>query len=113
MQTPRFTATGVQFDHLDYHQRILVLYTPFYPLVRKLARTYGVPVRQPVPESVCGRVGLDAKGSAAVALRTMLRFALRHPVLALRLMPSMTPAAYKRQAALLKAVLEPARAAGA
>ncbi len=102
-QARRFTATGVPFDHLDYHQHILALYTPFYPLVRELARSYGVPVRQPVPESVYGRVRLDGKGSAAATLRTMIRFALRHPVLALRLMPSMTPAAYKRQAALLKA----------
>jgi predicted glycoside hydrolase/deacetylase ChbG (UPF0249 family) len=92
---------GVGFDHLDYHQMVVALYTPFYQSVRELARQYRVPVRLPVPESVYGRIRLPGGGGSRAAMRAMLGFGLRHPLLALRVMPRMMPAAYKRQAALL------------
>jgi len=99
-QAERLFFTGVRFDHLDYHQGMLALYTPFFPLVMELAAHYHVPVRNPVPISVHGRIKLEGGGSSAAA-REILSFGLRHPLLALRLMPSLSPAAFKRQARAL------------
>jgi predicted glycoside hydrolase/deacetylase ChbG (UPF0249 family) len=94
-------AIGVNFDHLDYHQMVVSLYTPFFPVVRELARQYRVPVRLPVPESVYGNIKLPGGGGSRAAVKAMLGFGLRHPLLAFRIMPAMLPAAYKHQAALL------------
>lgn len=100
-QAKLLVASGDQFDHIDYHQHMLALYTPFYPLVVELAQEYGVPVRHPVPESVYGHVKLDSGSGSTAAMQEMMRFGIQHPILALRLMPLMTPAAFKEQAALL------------
>jgi len=100
-QAELFLASVGRFDHIDYHHHMLALYTPFYPVVRELAKEYGVPVRQPVPESVYSQIKLRTGGGAAVAIRQMIHFVLRHPVSARQLMPHMTPSAFKEQAALL------------
>jgi len=94
-------AIGVNFDHLDYHQVVVSLYTPFFSAVRELARQYRVPVRLPVPESIYSKIKLPGGGGSRSAMKAMLEFGVRHPVLALRVMPFMLPAAYKRQAELL------------
>ena len=94
-------AIGINFDHLDYHQVVVSLYTPFFSAVRELARQYRVPVRLPVPESIYGKIKPPGGGGSRAAMKAMLKFGVRHPVLALRVMPFMLPAAYKRQAELL------------
>ncbi|MBI3969859.1 MAG: ChbG/HpnK family deacetylase [Chloroflexi bacterium] len=79
------------------------MYTDFYEVIRELAREYGVPVRQPVPEPVYGRIKLKGRGGAAAAIMpVMLRFAVRHPLLALHLLAHATPAAFKRKADALR-----------
>jgi hypothetical protein len=100
-QAELFIASVGRFDHIDYHHHMLALYTPFYPVVRELAREYAVPVRQPVPESVYSQINLPTGGGTAVAIRQMIHFVFRHPVLARQLMPHMMPSAFKEQAALL------------
>lgn len=100
-QAERLLGAGVRFDHIDYHEHIILLYAPFYELVLELAREHGVPVRQPVPASVRGQVRLPGGGAAAI--RRMVRFALRHPVLAWRLFPQLSPKAFEQKAALLVA----------
>lgn len=100
-QAELFVATAGRFDHLDYHHHMVALYTPFYPIVRELAKEYGVPVRQPVPESVYGQIKLGSGGGAGEAIRQMIHFGLHQPRLAWRLMRYMGPQAFKRQAALL------------
>ncbi|REJ32241.1 MAG: hypothetical protein DIU82_12555 [Bacillota bacterium] len=100
-QAERLLETGVRFTHIDYHHHIVVLYTPFYRIVRELAKEFGVPVRQPVPASVSGVIRFpSAMRSSAVS--QMMGFALRHPILAARMVRHMTPAAVRRQAELLK-----------
>ena len=94
-------GVGVNFDHIDYHQMVVSLYTPFFQTVRELARQYRVPVRLPVPESVYGKIKLPGGGGSRTAIKAMLRFGFSHPILALRVMPYIQPAAYKRQATLL------------
>lgn len=100
-QAELLTAVGVRFTHIDYHQHIVVLYTPFYRHVIELAREYNVPVRQPVPASLTGALRFESKTKDA-ALRTMLRFGVRHPVLGARLVRHMTPAAVRRQGRWLR-----------
>ena len=102
-QAERMLFIGVPFDHIDYHEGILMMYPPFYQVVRDLAREYGVPVRQPVPESVYGHVQLPGGGAASAILPKMIQFGLRHPILAQELMSGMTPAALEERAALLNA----------
>lgn len=92
---------GIPISHLDYHNHMVVLYTPFYQVVRELAKELGVPVRQPVPESVHGRVKLSGGGGTGAVIWKMMWFGIRHPIMALKLLPRMTPAAYKAQAKLL------------
>lgn len=101
-QAELLAAAGVRFTHIDYHQHILVLYTPFFRHVADLAKRYGVPVRQPVPASVTGAVKLQSKAKND-ALRTMVTFGLRHPLLGMRLMRHMTPAAVRRLGERLRA----------
>lgn len=102
-QAKLMIARGVRFDHIDYHQHMVALYTPFYQVVCELAKEYAVPVRHPVPESLYGNTKLQGRGGSAEAMKRMIQFGIRHPVLAMRLMPKMTPNAYRRYAALLDA----------
>lgn len=97
-QAELLRSHGVPISHLDYHHHMVALYAPFYGVVRKLAAELGVPVRQPVPESVYGHVKFPGKGGTAAVIWKMVSFGLRHPIMAIRLMPNMTPAAYKAQA---------------
>ncbi len=99
-QAELLLATGVQFDHIDYHQHLMVTHTPFYPLVCEMARHYNVPVRQPVPETFYGKIKVRG-GSNGALLQTTLKFVTQYPALVLRLVPSVVPATYKKQAVLL------------
>lgn len=101
-QAELLTSIGVRFTHIDYHQHILVLYTPFYRHVLALAQKYDVPLRQPVPASLTGAMRFPSKAKRD-ALRTMVLFGLRHPITGARLLRHMTPAAVRRQGKLLQA----------
>lgn len=101
-QAELLTSIGVRFSHIDYHQHIVVLYTPFFRHVLALAKQYNVPLRQPVPASLTGAMRFESKVKNA-ALKTMLGFALRHPMLSARLIRHMTPGAVRRQDELLRA----------
>jgi predicted glycoside hydrolase/deacetylase ChbG (UPF0249 family) len=96
--------SGVKFDHIDYHNHMLALYTPFYPLVIELAQEYSVPVRQPVPESVYGQIHTQGGSGSAAAIQQMMTFGMRHPLLAMKMMPNMTPDAFEKQASQLDAL---------
>lgn len=101
-QAALLLENGIPISHLDYHNHMVVLYTPFYEVVRELAKELGVPVRQPVPDSVTGHIEFQGGGGTGAVIWKMIGFAIRHPIAAIRLMPRMTPAAYKREAARLK-----------
>lgn len=103
-QAELLTSVGVRFTHIDYHQHMVVLYTPLYRHVLDLAREYDVPLRQPVPASLTGAMKFSSKVKSA-AIRQMITFGIRHPVLGARLMRHMSPAAVRRQG-------EPLRSAG-
>jgi chitin disaccharide deacetylase len=91
------------FDHIDYHQMVLSLYQPFYPLVIDVARDYGVPVRQPA-FSRFTRIKLPRPASASqAAIKMLLGTLLRRPLLMIRLMPAVSPAGSNRLPVSLKA----------
>ncbi len=100
-QGERLQAAGIRIDHLDYHEGILFLYSPFFQVVRELAREWAVPVRHPVPETLYGRVTFPGGGGNSGMIWKMIAFGILHPFRAWQMMPHMTPDAYKRQAALL------------
>lgn len=100
-QAELLLSTGVQFDHIDYHQAMVAMYTPFYPLVMELAEKYNVSVRNPVPISVYGHIKLKGGGGSITAMREMMKFGMRHPILAMKLMPKMSPSAFKQQSQAL------------
>lgn len=100
-QAELMLASGVRFDHIDYHEGTVVFFTPFFQVVTELAKEYGVPVRQPVPESIYRRVKLAKSGAGSEVMRKMIRFALRHPIRAFGLMRHMNPSAFRARAALL------------
>lgn len=93
---------GIPISHLDYHNHMVVLYAPFYEVVRELAKELNVPVRHPVPESVYGRVKLPGGGGTGDVIWKMVSFGIRHPIMAAKLLPHMTPASMKAQAKLLR-----------
>lgn len=99
-QADLLLSTGVVFDHIDYHQHLMVTHTPFYPLVCEMARKYNVPVRQPVPESFYGQIKVRGKSSGAT-LNTALKFVTQYPATLWRLVPSIVPATYHHKAWLL------------
>jgi len=78
-QAELLLSTGVQFDHIDYHQMMVSMYTPFYPLVMQLAETYRVPVRNPVPISIYGHIKLKSGGGSSAAIHEMMKLGMRHP----------------------------------
>lgn len=103
-QASALLAVGVQFDHIDYHEGALIIFPPFYRLALELAREYGVPVRQPVPEAVYGAIRSSRRRGAAAVIRRMIRFAVRHPVGALRLLPLISRRSLRARLELLAAL---------
>jgi chitin disaccharide deacetylase len=105
-QAALLCATGVRFDHLDYHEGLLALYPPSFAVVCELARAYRVPVRRPVPEDALRRLSLQggfrATKAFLPALWPLLRFAGKHPVLALYLLADLAPAVLGRPADALR-----------
>jgi len=99
-QAEALRATGVTFDHIDYHQHLMVTHTPFYPLVCEMARKYRVPVRQPVPESFYGQIKVRGKSGGAT-MQTAMKFVTQYPWLLLRLVPGMVSSTYRHKAVLL------------
>jgi predicted glycoside hydrolase/deacetylase ChbG (UPF0249 family) len=107
-QAEALLACGVGIDHLDYHHHMVAIYSRLFPVVRDLARRYGVPVRQPVPISLYNKINLqkdgDSSGSSGTneAIGKLLPFILLHPFKAFAMMGDVGPAAFERQADLLK-----------
>ena len=91
------------FDHIDYHQMVLSLYQPFYPLVIDLARDYHVPVRQPAFSRFARIKFPRPTGASQAAIKMLVGTLLRRPLFMLRLMPKVSPAGSNRLPAQLKA----------
>lgn len=101
-QVERFFTTGVPLDHIDYHNHMMALYTPFYKIVRKIAKKYNVAVRNPVPISAYKKIKIEKGGGASKAIWGMIWFAIKHPFIAWKLRKSYTPRAFEDQYKKLK-----------
>jgi predicted glycoside hydrolase/deacetylase ChbG (UPF0249 family) len=102
-QAALLTESSGPFDHIDYHQMVLSLYQPFYPLVIDLARDYHVPVRQPAFGRFA-RVKLPRPaGASQAAIKMLAGLLLRRPLFMFRLMPEVSPAGFNRLPVQLKA----------
>lgn len=103
-QAELFVSTGVPLDHIDYHHHLAALYIPFFEIVRELAATYKVPVRNPVPTSVYNLINLDGEGGAeSEGIRKLIFFGITHPFKSIPLIRNLGPEAYIEQEELLKA----------
>lgn len=100
-QAELLVQSGGPFDHIDYHQHLFAVYSPFFEIVRELARHHRTPVRNPLPGTLTG-VALPTTGGAQAAITALRRVILPHPIAALRLLPHLRPAAFKRRVALLQ-----------
>jgi predicted glycoside hydrolase/deacetylase ChbG (UPF0249 family) len=101
-QAERLLQAGIRPDHVDFHEIAFLVHRPFLDAALALARELGVPVRRPVPASVEGRIRWP-RGEAAALLGRALRFGLRHPRAAARLVRRMRPASLRENAAALQA----------
>jgi len=85
-QIEAFLATGVPLDHLDCHQHVVVLCPPFFQIFLDLAAGHEVPIRQPIPDSARPEAAARRSGTSWEAVLPFLRFGLRHPYKAFRLL---------------------------
>jgi len=85
-QIEAFLAAEVPLDHLDCHQHVVVLCPPFFQIFLDLAAEYQVPIRQPLPDSARPEATTRRSGTSWEAVLPFLRFGLRHPCKAFRLL---------------------------
>jgi len=102
-QAELLLSLGVQFDHIDYHHHLMVIHSPFYPLVSEMAQKYQVPVRQPVPERFFGQIKVRGKSGNGAVVQDVVKFAAEDPIAVTRMVSVVMPGTYKRQAAHLQA----------
>lgn len=101
-QAALLVETGGPFDHIDYHQMLLSLYQPFYPVVIDLAQQYRVPVRNPAFNHF-HRVKLPKPaGASRAAILEMFKLIARRPLYAFKIMPRMSPAGANKHIARLQ-----------
>jgi len=96
-QVELFLSTGVPLDHINSENHMLALYTPFHKVVRELAIEHGIPVRNPVPESVHGNIKVKKGGGSSKALAAMIGYAIRHPFKSFRMMKHVSPNAFREE----------------
>ncbi len=78
-QVNLFLESGVPLDHLDYHQHMLALYTPYHQIVRDIAVELNVPIRNPVPESVYKKIKVSSGGGDSAAMSKLIIYGMLHP----------------------------------
>ncbi|TVR70663.1 MAG: ChbG/HpnK family deacetylase [Marinilabiliales bacterium] len=101
-QVEQFLTTGVPLDHINSENHMLALYTPFHKVVRETAIEQGIPVRNPVPESVHGNIRVRKGGGSSKALAAMMGYAIRHPFKSFRMMKLVGPNAFREEEMLAK-----------
>ncbi|HEY84305.1 MAG TPA: ChbG/HpnK family deacetylase [Chloroflexi bacterium] len=102
-QAKLLLSTGAHFDHIDYHHHLMVIHSPFYPLVSEMALEYGVPVRQPVPERFYGQIKVRGNSGGGTVMQNVVKFAAEDPIAVTRMVSVVMAGTYKKQAAYLQA----------
>jgi chitin disaccharide deacetylase len=101
-QVDLFRSTGIPIDHINSENHMLALYTPFHEVVRELAKELGVPVRNPVPESVHGNIRVKKGGGSTKALAALFGYAILHPFKSFRMMKFVSPNAFRNEEQLVR-----------
>ena len=78
-QIELFLSSGVPLDHLDYHNHILALYTPFHQIVREIAVEKNLPIRNPVPVSAYRKIKVSSGGGASASIAKLIVYGMLHP----------------------------------
>ena len=78
-QIELFLSSGVPLDHLDYHNHILALYTPFHQIVREIAVEKNLPIRNPVPVSSYRKIKVSSGGGDSAAISKLIVYGMLHP----------------------------------
>mgnify|MGYP005627670365 CR=1 FL=1 len=101
-QTELFVSTGVPLDHIDCHHHLAALFTPYFQIVRELALTYDVPVRNPVPVSIYKTISPETKGGGnSASMGKLLLFGITHPFKSIPMMSKVSPEAFMEQERLM------------
>ena len=101
-QMELFLSTGVPLDHINSENHMLALYTPFHKVIRELAIEHGIPIRNPVPESVHGNIWVKKGGGSSKALAAMIGYAIRHPFRSFRMRKLVSPNAFREEEKLAR-----------
>jgi len=101
-QIELFLSTGVPLDHLDYHQHMLALYTPYHQIVREEAMRLNIPVRNPVPESVYKKIKVSNGGGDSAAMSKLIIYGILHPFKSIPMMKKVGINAFLEQERLTK-----------
>jgi predicted glycoside hydrolase/deacetylase ChbG (UPF0249 family) len=103
-QTEVFVSTGVPMDHINCHHHLAALYTPYFEVIRELAKEYNVPVRNPVPASVYKLITLEKKGGGNEnSIKKLILFGITHPFKSIPMLKKVGPDAFIEQEKLMMA----------
>ena len=101
-QVELFLSSGVPLDHLDYHNHILALYTPFHQIVREIAVEKNVPIRNPVPVSAYGIIKVSSGGGASASIAKLIVYGMLHPFKSIPMMKKVGVEAFIEQERITK-----------
>jgi len=96
-QVQLFMDSGVPLDHIDYHNHLLALYTPYHQIVREVAAEYNLPIRNPVPISVYKKIKVSSGGGDAAATAKLIIYGMLHPFKAMPMMKKVGVKAFIEQ----------------
>lgn len=86
-QVEALLGGGIPVDHLTNQHGVLSLYPVFFDVVVDLAREYDLPVRSPVAASLKYSHVFRGAATRRRGLKIAAGFFLRHPIMALNLLP--------------------------
>lgn len=101
-QIELFRSSGVPLDHLDYHNHLLALYTPYHQIVREEAARLNVPVRNPVPISSYKKIEISNGGGSSAAISKLIIYGMLHPFKSIPMMKKVGVPAFIEQERLTK-----------
>ena len=101
-QVELFLSSGVPLDHLDYHNHILALYTPFHQIVREIAVEKNVPIRNPVPVSTYRKIKVSSGGGDSAAIAKLIVYGMLHPFKSIPMMKKVGVDAFIEQERITK-----------
>lgn len=101
-QIELFRSSGVPLDHLDYHNHLLALYTPYHQIVREEAARLNVPVRNPVPISSYKKIEVSNGGGSSAAISKLIIYGMLHPFKSIPMMKKVGVPAFIEQERLTK-----------